>query len=733
MYKDSEYWSKEAEDVVNRLGIRYSKVTSGYAKGEYNASVNNPKEIDEQPELYRQWKESNFGCIDIKLYNQYSRPDKEKAKATLILNIGTQLRECDYRKNKQYFSDIYKYYNKYKDDKKSDVYFYGEVGRDNVDYFNVLNGVINNDNWRNRNILQGKTDNTIGSVTNFKELYYALKSKAGELWLKKNIDYKRSGFDEKKLTTFIFDADSIPEIAQFEKTLEEPIVVEKVAEPKVTNNIEFVKNIDISKLKNTGFIKVGFRKKEFLSTNLLVGRERNIIFPDNESRQGLFAVVDIDNIIASHNEETFANSENYPIDKDGRNVNDRNYLGDKNAQQKVVSVSQNFNPEIVISTNSTASGTPIITIDGIVVSGNNRTMSLKLALKNNKEQYENYKKTLYQELVYGGYGISMSSVYDKIKNPILVRFDTQFDSYNSTELNKYNKPTKKSERQIDLGIRLSQQFLNNEGCKNSLITLVSSIENVNELYNNKIQVLAFKKILLDCGIINENELSGLFTDISLTENGKVLYETLLLSLVLSPKSIEVSQNNGVKSVIKSVVNAIIPLVKNKSFEKGSIIDDINNAILLQNAMVSTGFKDVALFIGQSDMFENDINYKTKNAVILNWFINQNLRMFKESLVRYNDSLEQNLGESLFGNNLTPEEIFDAIFTKNVPISVSDSTNSTQNVKENIVSLPNNNNEKELLEKRISVLKRTLKYQDNDADRIQTENTIKSLEKTIKYL
>jgi hypothetical protein len=108
-------------------------------------------------------------------------------------------------------------------------------------------------------------------------------------------------------------------------------------------------------------------------------------------------------------------------------------------------------------------------------------------------------------------------------------------------------------------------------------------------------------------------------------------------------------------------------------------------------------------------------------------------MFKESLVRYNDSLEQNLGESLFGNNLTPEEIFDAIFTKNVPSSVLDSINSTQNVKENIVSLPNNNNEKELLEKRISVLKRTLKYQDNEADRIQTENTIKSLEKTIKYL
>jgi hypothetical protein len=140
--------------------------------------------------------------------------------------------------------------------------------------------------------------------------------------------------------------------------------------------------------------KVGFRKELFEAYRIIKGRERVIIIGSDEKRNSIFAIVELDNIIASHNENNFSNSIGYPVDKNGRNVNDRNYSKDKNAQAKVKTVAQDLEPNLIIDTSSSSSGTPIITIDGIVVSGNNRVMSLKLAKNNFADQYKNYKKNI---------------------------------------------------------------------------------------------------------------------------------------------------------------------------------------------------------------------------------------------------------------------------------------------------------------------------------------------------
>ena len=63
----------------------------------------------------------------------------------------------------------------------------------------------------------------------------------------------------------------------------------------------------------------------------------------------------------------------------------------------LIEFAQNLEPERLITTSRTPSGSPIITIDGIVVSGNNRTMSLKLAAKNYPEKYKAYYDFLDEE------------------------------------------------------------------------------------------------------------------------------------------------------------------------------------------------------------------------------------------------------------------------------------------------------------------------------------------------
>jgi len=413
-------------------------------------------------------------------------------------------------------------------------------------------------------------------------------------------------------------------------------------------------------------MKVGFRQKKFNSLPIVKGRERVLIIGSNERRKSLFAICELDSIIASHNEKTFGNSDEYPLDENGRNVNDRNYTGDENAQAKVKSVAQNLEPNIIISTSATSSGTPIITVDGIVVSGNNRVMSLKLMKSDYAENSKKYLNTLYKEIDYGGYGnnIKFSEVHGNFKFPVLVRIDLDFKEYNSTELNKYNTLRSKSEKQIDKSIRISQLLKKNMNCQNQLIDLINEQEMVSELYNNIQSVSRFKKILINCNLITDNDVSALFTSNSLTEQGKLMYNTILLSLVLNEDSLEISQNDGIKSYTKNVVNAILPLIKNKSLIKGSLISYVNKSFLVQNDLINTksSFND---YIKQTSIEFDGLKNKIteQKPLIMNSIINENSTKLKNTLLKYNSSMEQNIEPDMFGEQLSEDEIFNKTFAE----------------------------------------------------------------------
>lgn len=673
MYRDGEYFREEARKIVDKEGVRYQKSTSGYSKGEYTARLAIPKMEYESVNGYLV---SEYGFA-IPTYSKYGRVEKEKAKEELVKEIASALRLNYFRNYPQPVSEIWKYYQDKKEIRKDDIYFPGEIGRSVMDYFRILDGEINEENWKNKNSYKGDVQTSFGNVTNFKELYYSVKEKAAFEWLENNKNVQERYKPEAK--TFIFDAQNIPGVVEFEKKLDSPEPTLGPVNTDYKNDIS-VLQVDYSAIENRAHTKIGYRP-EFLKGNIRVGRGRNLYFPSDEVHTSYFAVVELDDILASHDELTFSTTKGYPLDEMGKNINDRNYSGDKNAQAKVVSVAQKLSPAIVISTSATASGTPIITIDGVVVSGNNRTMSMKLATKQYPEVYEEYLKELYSELNYSGYGIPMAAVYGKFKKPILVRVDLNVSNYNSTELNKYNKVRGKSEKSIDMAVRLSKQLSDNEGCKNMLIELVSEQEVVSELYNDFASVSRFKKILVSCNLITENEVSAFFSDRSLTDAGKLVYQTLLLSMVLAPKTIEVSQNPGIKSATNAVTNAIIPVIKNKKFEQGNLNADINNAIIIQNDMVSADYRNLAEFIKENTIFKENNEHKTRNAFIINWYLNQRVNDFKSALIKYNNSLESNQGASLFGSDqLTPEQIFEEVFTKNVDKDVLNSLNIRFGIK-----------------------------------------------------
>ena len=514
MYLEFQYFKDEATDFVNRVGVDYSRVTSGYSKGEYIAKLHKPNSVPY--EEYRKYMRDNYGDSEIPTYTKYSRADKDEVKKYLIDSIANYFNTKNYQNTPQYYSDLYKYFIKNKERRASDIYFSGEIGRSSVDFFSILNGTINNNNWENKNIYVGEIKSSFGFVSNFKELYYSLKDKAKIEWLENNNRYRTER--GAKLDTFKFDEENIPAIKEFESRFNE------VAKPiEKGTSIEILKNLNLSKLANTGNIKIGYRK-EFLNGNIVLGRERKLIFPNDVEHKSYFAIVELGDIIASHNEVTFAISKGYPYDANGKSVNDRNYSA----------------------------------------------------------------------------------------------------------------------------------------------------------------VMRLKKLLIECNIISENEVSAFFSDFSLTETGKILYETLLISIILNPIAIEISQNAGVKSATNAIVNAIIPLIKNKKSAAGSLVEEVNNALLIQNEMVSSNYKKLSEFITENTMFKEDASYKNEKAFIINWYLNQRVNDFKTAMLKYNNSIESNEGGSLFGDSLTPDEIFKTIFTDNVDSEIIKSIGTFNKHQEKIV-------------------------------------------------
>jgi hypothetical protein len=430
--------------------------------------------------------------------------------------------------------------------------------------------------------------------------------------------------------------------------------------------------------------KPGKLHPEFLNfAPIALGKEINIIMPNGEKHKSSFAIVDIEYIIASHNENTFQSSIGYPLNQDGTNINDRNYLEDVNAQKLVQDYAHNLEPERIIVTSRTPSGTPIITKDGIVVSGNNRTMSTKLAVKKYPEKYKEYLDFLAEEYLAFGFDpekkeaiLNEGNFRDernpaehysnlpliKIKYPFLVRIDYDFEEYTTEQLAKYNKDTKKSERPIDKAIKLSQILRNNKLVFSKLSDIIGKYETFTEFYANSNDTLAFAKALIENGILTQQELPAFFEAGTFTEQGKDFIEQMLAAMVLNRDSLLATNLAGVRKYRQTLITSLTVLIANAQLKDGSLNESINKSIMFAYEMANT---NSTLFdiLNQQQLFKK-VFYNRK-AVVLKCLLDAGRNTFKQTLENYNNAIKNEENAGLFGDKLGPDKIFKLIIESKI--------------------------------------------------------------------
>lgn len=355
--------------------------------------------------------------------------------------------------------------------------------------------------------------------------------------------------------------------------------------------------IDLDNPKKPSENGVSDIRKKYESFKSVEGNKKTVTLPNGNKIKCHYKIVEADAPTASHDERTYAPTEGFPKNENGQNINDRDYQNDVDAQESVRRIAANFNSLALESP-------PIVTKDGIVISGNNRTMSSKLAARNGTDKaYLNDLREMIDE-----YGLEESDL-EGFKNPRLVlEVDQEHEGdYTTEEFAQFNRDTKKTMSNVEKAVKLTKTL--NEQKISSIASELSNYDTMSDMYNDPKGSQAFVSKLIEAGIIGDNEKAQYCkSDGTLNDTGKDFVETVLVGSVLNENNIRKLDGAGGKRIRQKLVRAILPLIENKGNGKEySFNAELNTAvdIAVTVAKDHDTFKTVDDYLAQGSLFGDE--------------------------------------------------------------------------------------------------------------------------------
>jgi hypothetical protein len=327
-----------------------------------------------------------------------------------------------------------------------------------------------------------------------------------------------------------------------------------------------------------------------------VDGDKDEIAVGKEIVSGTWRLVEADTPAASHDERTFNKTKGFPVTDDGSTINDRDYERDMAAQEIVVDIGMDYDMR-ALSFDSPI----VVTKDGIVISGNNRTMSGKIAARQGTDA--KYIAALKKKAKKFGFTLKEIS---KFKHPRVIFETDENEGYSTSLFAKFNGDDKKAMNPIEEAVKVSKMIKSETVA--TIAAKISDFETLGELYADRKAPREIFDAFISAGVLGKNQLPKYYTEqTGITGDGKNFIETALLGSVLSENNIRGLNREGCKNIRQKLVRAITPLVENKGMGGYSITKELNSGvdIIMQVALLKDKYKfrDVSEFSKQKNMFE----------------------------------------------------------------------------------------------------------------------------------
>lgn len=395
-------------------------------------------------------------------------------------------------------------------------------------------------------------------------------------------------------------------------------------------------------------------RERWIQAPKVEGLPNEIVLANGEKVPGRYVLVESGAATPSHNVANgFAKTEGFPIDENEQSVNDRDYERDKQAQDITRQIAGNYD--------SRALQTPVVVSnDGIVLSGNGRTMAGEMAAAGNTDAaYIEYLQKYPEQ-----FGFTKEQIAG-MKHPRVVFVPNDAMPYTAETFAKFNQQDMKGQSKTEQAVKLGKVV--DDSTFNQIVRRINSYDSLGDFYADSAAANEAIKALHGAGVINSNQLAEMFDGETLSASGKELLENLLIGKAFESNPDAVRQITAFKSVRQAVISALSEISNNVMLGKEySLENELSQAIALVYAARKNGVKageSASAYARQGNLFQIDegatvADYNNATVMMLADILNDGrVTRLKRALSVYNakanDSAQGQM--DLFTGSVVPKD------------------------------------------------------------------------------
>jgi hypothetical protein len=273
-------------------------------------------------------------------------------------------------------------------------------------------------------------------------------------------------------------------------------------------------------------------------------------------QKGHWKLVEADAPTASHDEYSFTSTAGFPEDDFGKNVNDRNYQKEKDAQQKVIEYGQRYNEKALGFDKPV-----VVSSDGIVLSGNNRTMSSKRAAKEGTDgEYAAALKKRIEE-----FGFTKSQLRD-FKHPRVVFRPKENFAYTTDVFARFNGKDKKGQNEEELAVKVAK--VTGESARKDITRQVENAEGLSALFQDKTRLQKVLDVFADEHAISRTEMNTLVdADGKVSPKGEMFMRGAFTGMALGENAMHKLYWGGMQRIRQQVYDMAGELIRGSALPK----------------------------------------------------------------------------------------------------------------------------------------------------------------------
>ena len=338
------------------------------------------------------------------------------------------------------------------------------------------------------------------------------------------------------------------------------------------------------------------------------GLSNVLTLADGTQIRGRYVLTGCGACTASHDAlQGFTPSAGFPTDANGGSVNDRDYQRDQDAQNVTRTIAAHYDARALQSP-------VIVSGDGVVLSGNGRTMAGELAARDNTDgAYLEHLRAFC-----GNYGFTRAQIDSFAHARVLFEIDDVLP-YTVTTFARFNAQEMKSQSKTEQAIKYGKLVTDDAFAR--IVATVNAFETLSDFYQCTEAVTRVLADLRGAGVVGTMQYAEMFDGDGISATGKEVLENVLIGKAFATDPDAARKITSYKNIRKAVVIALGELSNNIVLGDGyALTAEIQQAIALAYQARKEGdYKDgeqVSAFARQMNLFEAGTVADYNNITVL---------------------------------------------------------------------------------------------------------------------